>query len=165
MQQWLPRWTICFHIQLTTSFINFHFLNILSKSLKSETPLLNKYNCTNFRKKNYSTDSNSSEDLVILPKFSRPGLRSIQNLPNISHHQIFFRIVIISEMLFSDLLTSHFQTLEKGHKISTHLPVDSQMVIKSSNDCRKDISQPYSDNFCWHFRWVKEKFGDIWFHS
>jgi len=68
--------------------------------LKTETPLLNKYNFTTFVLKNYSTDSNSSDELVILPKFSRPGLRSIQNLPNISRHQIVFRIVIISETLF-----------------------------------------------------------------
>lgn len=89
-----------FFYPMHDQFFKFSFLNILSKYLKTETPLLNKYNRTTFVLKNYSTDSNSSDDLVILPKFSRPGLRSIQNLPNISRHQIVFRIVIISETLF-----------------------------------------------------------------
>jgi len=38
------------------------------------------------------------------------------------------------------------------------------MVSKSSKHCRTDISQPYSDNFCWHFRWAQEKLGDTQFH-
>lgn len=103
--------------------------------------------------------------MIILPNFSRPGLWSIQNLPNISRHQLLFRIVIISETVFFQIFSPiTFQTLKKGPKISSHLPVDSQMVSKSSNHCRTDISQPYSDNVCWQFRWAKEKLGDTIFH-
>lgn len=92
---------------------------------------------------------------VVHPKFSE-HVTPPSPLPN-RHHQrngIFFR-------------SSHqslFKRSRKGPKISTHLPVDSQMVLKSSNHCRTDISQPYSDNFCWQFRWVPEELGDTQFH-
>jgi len=108
--------------------------------------------------KNYSTDSNSSKKSVILPNFSRPGLWSIQILPNISHHRLFFRIVIISRTVIFQITIPLIASKhsKKGLRFSTHLPVDSQMVIKASNNCRTDISQPYSDNFCWNLdKWRK----------
>lgn len=67
-------------------------------------------------------------------------------------------------MLFSDLLASHFQTFKKGSQIfNSFTRWQPNVVLKTSNHCRKDISQPYFDNICWHFRWVEEKFGDITF--
>lgn len=96
--------------------------------------------------------------LVVLPKVSRPGLWSFQNLPNISRPQLLFRIVLIGECFCS--LLANFLT-----RVSTFIEWTStrfgesqhfnsftrysQIILEVSNHCRTDISQPYSDNVCW----------------
>lgn len=96
--------------------------------------------------------------LVVLPKVSRPGLWSFQNLPNISRPQLLFRIVLIGECFCS--LLANFLT-----RVSTFIEWTStrfgesqhfnsftrysQIILEVSNHCRTDISQPYSGNVCW----------------
>jgi hypothetical protein len=146
----------CLSISISCSFISesglvfkIFIFKFSVKFFENWDPLLNKYN-------HARTSMKNALPIRILPKnrlfFQNfPDLntkKSFQNLPNISHHQLFFRIVIIGEKLFfSDL---SYKLPSGVSKFSLIYPLTDQTAkcLRISNNFRTDISQPYSDDCC-----------------